>query len=63
VAEVGLMLRVSSRTAVSRVNEALSLCTQLPGTLAALEAGRITLAKARILDAETMNLSAEPVIV
>jgi hypothetical protein len=29
----------------------------LPGTLAALENGRITLAKARILDAETLNLS------
>jgi hypothetical protein len=57
VAEVGLMLRVSARTAASRVNEALSLCTRLPGTLAALEAGRITLAKARIIDTETMNLS------
>jgi hypothetical protein len=57
VAEVGLMLRVSARTAASRVNDAYSLGTRLPGTLAALEAGRITLAKARIIDAETLNLS------
>ncbi len=43
VAEVGLMLAVSAGT---RVGDARSLCTRLPGTLAALEAGRITLAKA-----------------
>ncbi len=59
VAEVGLMLRVSARTAAARVGDAWSLCTRLPGTLAALERGRITLAKARILDAETANLSPE----
>ena len=59
VAEVGLMLRVSARTAAARVGDAWSLCTRLPGTLAALEQGRITLAKARILDTETMNLSPE----
>ena len=59
VAEVGLMLRVSARTAAGRVNDALSLCTRLPGTLAALEQGRITLSKARVLDAETANFSAE----
>jgi hypothetical protein len=34
-------------------------CTWLPATLAALEQGRITLAKARVIDAETMNLSHE----
>ncbi|MGB8961805.1 MAG: DUF222 domain-containing protein, partial [Pseudonocardiaceae bacterium] len=33
--------------------------TRLPATLAALEAGRTTLAKARIIDAETLNLSDE----
>jgi len=59
VAEVGLMLRVSARTASGRVNDALSLTTRLPSTLAALEQGRITLAKARVLDAETLNLSDE----
>lgn len=59
VAEVGLMLRVSTRTAAARVGDAWSLCTRLPATLAALESGRITLAKARVLDAETANLSAE----
>lgn len=59
VAEVGLMLRVSARAAAARVSDAWSLMTRLRGTLAALEAGRITLAKARILDAETLNLSDE----
>lgn len=57
VAEVGLMLAVSAGTAASRVGDARSLCTRLPGTLAALEAGRITLAKARIINTETMSLS------
>lgn len=55
VAEVGLMLRVSARTAAARVDTAQSLC--LPATLAALENGRITLAKARIIATETLNLS------
>ena len=59
VAEVGLMLRVSAGTAASRVGDAWSLCTRLSATLAALEAGRITLAKARIIDAETLNLTDE----
>jgi hypothetical protein len=59
VAEVGLMLAVSARTAACRVGEAWSLCTRLPATLAAMESGRITLAKARIVDAETLNLSPE----
>jgi hypothetical protein len=59
VAEVGLMLAASARTAAARVGDAWSLCTRLPATLAALEQGRITLAKARIIDTETMNLSQE----
>ncbi|MBV9141908.1 MAG: DUF222 domain-containing protein [Pseudonocardiales bacterium] len=59
VAEVGLMLRVSAGTAAARVGDAWSLCTRLPGTLAALEQGRITLAKARIIDTETTNLADE----
>jgi len=53
------MLRVSARTAAARVGDAWSLYTRMPGTLAALEQGRITLAKARILDAETANPSPE----
>ncbi|MGH4024141.1 MAG: hypothetical protein ACRDRV_06100 [Pseudonocardiaceae bacterium] len=56
MAEVGLMLALSARTAACRVDDAWSLCTRLPATLAALEHGRITLAKARIIDAETTNL-------
>ena len=59
VAEVGLMLTISARNAACRVSEAGSLCTRLPATLAALEAGRITLGKARVIDAETLNLSDE----
>ncbi|MGQ0779187.1 MAG: DUF222 domain-containing protein [Pseudonocardiales bacterium] len=59
VAEVGLMLGVSARTAAVRVGDAWSLCTRLPATLAALESGQITLAKARVVDAETLNLSPE----
>ncbi|MGB8960564.1 MAG: DUF222 domain-containing protein, partial [Pseudonocardiaceae bacterium] len=59
VAEVGLMMRASAGTATARVSDAWSLCTRLPATLAALEAGRTTLAKARIIDAETLNLSDE----
>jgi hypothetical protein len=59
VAEVGLMLRASAGTAAARVGGAWSLCTRLPATLAALEAGRITLAKARIIDDETLNLTDE----
>lgn len=59
VAEVGLMLRVSARTAQSRVDDAWALCNRLPATLVALEQGRITLAKARILHAETVSLSDE----
>ncbi|MGH3830188.1 MAG: DUF222 domain-containing protein [Pseudonocardiaceae bacterium] len=59
VAEVGLMLATSARTAACRVGDAWSLCTRLPGTLAALEQGRITLAKARVIDEETMNLAEE----
>ncbi|MDQ3905570.1 MAG: ESX secretion-associated protein EspG [Actinomycetota bacterium] len=59
VAEVGLMLRVSARTTAARVSDAWSLITRLRGALAAVEHGRITLAKARILDAETLNLSDE----
>jgi hypothetical protein len=51
------MLSASARTAAVRVGEAWSLCTRLPAALAALEAGRITLAKARIIDTETLNLS------
>jgi hypothetical protein len=57
VAEVGLMLTVSAGTAACRVGDAWSPCTRLPATLAALETGRITLAKTRIINAETMSLS------
>jgi hypothetical protein len=61
VAEVGLMLAASARTAACRVSDAWSLCSRLPATLAALELGRITLAKARVLAAETANLSEDQI--
>jgi Domain of unknown function (DUF222) len=51
------MLAVSAGTAASRMADARSLCTRLPGTLAALGAGRITLAKARIINTATRSLS------
>jgi hypothetical protein len=57
VAEVGLMLRLSAQTAAGRVDDAWALCNRLPATLLALEQGRITLSKARILHAETAKLS------
>lgn len=57
VAEVGLMLRVSARTAQSRVSDALALVGSLPATLAALEAGTISLPSARAIVEETLNLS------
>lgn len=56
VAEVGLMLRVSTQTARSRVGDALALVGSLPATLAALEAGTISLPSARAIVEETRNL-------
>jgi hypothetical protein len=45
--------------AAGRVDDAWALCNRLPASLVALEQGRITLSKARILHAETANLSDE----
>ncbi|MGH4019142.1 MAG: DUF222 domain-containing protein, partial [Pseudonocardiaceae bacterium] len=58
VAEVALMLRVSTRTAAWRVDEAVMLVGRLPAALAALEAGTISLAAARAIAEETINLGA-----
>ncbi|WP_433556633.1 DUF222 domain-containing protein [Pseudonocardia xinjiangensis] len=48
-AEVGMMLRLSPGGTAWRVGEARQLVEQFPATFAALEAGAITLAKARII--------------
>lgn len=55
-AEVGLMLRISQRTAESRVNTALELTQRLPDVQRALASGRISLSTARTLAEETVNL-------
>ena len=49
VAEVAARLRLSSRAAQARLEEAVVLVEQLPATLAALNAGRISPAHARAL--------------
>lgn len=58
-AQIGLALEVAPATADKRADEALDLAHRLPRTLAALCAGTITLAKARVIAAETIGLTAE----
>jgi hypothetical protein len=58
-AEVALELGLADRTSDQRVHVAVELRRRLPGTLAALCAGRITLAKARVILEETAELDAE----
>ena len=57
VAEVGLMLGLTSRAANARVSEALTLCARLPATLGALERGEISAAGARAIAEQTCHLS------
>ena len=58
VAEVACVLTVSERTAGALLAESRALTTALPLTLAALEAGTISWAHARILVDETSSLDA-----
>jgi hypothetical protein len=58
-AEVALELGLADRTSDHRVHVAVELRRRLQGTLAALCAGRITLAKARVILEETVELDAE----
>ncbi len=58
-AEVALELGLSDRTSNRRVHDAVELTRRLPATVDALCAGRITLAKARVILEETENLDAE----
>jgi Domain of unknown function (DUF222) len=55
-AEVGLITRVASRTAHSRVDLAVTLLQRLPATLAARSAGTISLSSARAIADETVSL-------
>lgn len=56
-AEISLMLRIAPVTASSRLDDALTLTTRYPATVAALAAGRITLCKARVIAEQTEQLS------
>jgi hypothetical protein len=58
-AEVALELGLADRTSDHRVHVAVELRRRLPVTVAALCAGRITLAKARVILEETVELDAE----
>ncbi len=58
-AEVALELGLADRTSDARVAVAVELVERLPATVAALCAGRVTLAKARIILEETANLDPE----
>jgi hypothetical protein len=58
-AEVGLITRVSPRTADGRVGDAVALVERLPTVLDALAEGRISLAGARAVGEETGSLSEE----
>ena len=57
VAEVGLMLSLSPRTANGRVSEAVELAQRLPATLTALEAGDISLSVVRVMRTQTAHLT------
>src|SRR5579875_3025596 len=59
VEEIGLALTLTHWGAEVQANLAMSLTHRLPGTLAALAAGRIDLARARLFDEATALLSAE----
>ncbi|HEX3613332.1 MAG TPA: DUF222 domain-containing protein [Sporichthyaceae bacterium] len=58
-AEVALELGLADCTSDQRVHVAVELRRRLPGALAALCAGRITMAKARVILEETAELDAE----
>jgi hypothetical protein len=58
MAQIGMALEVAAKTGDRRTEEALDLTARLPRTLQALCDGRITLAKARVIAAETRGLTA-----
>lgn len=59
VAEVGAALRMSKPSAQRRVELALRVYARLPATLAAMGRGEISMAKLRVIDEATEELSAE----
>lgn len=59
VAEVGLALRMSKISAYRRTQLALQVQSRLPGTLAALGRGAISMAKLRVIAEATEELSLE----
>jgi hypothetical protein len=58
-AEVALELGLADRTSDARVRVAVDLVERLPAAVAAMRAGWITLAKARVVLEETVNLDAD----
>ncbi|MGI9092655.1 MAG: DUF222 domain-containing protein [Mycobacteriales bacterium] len=54
--EVGLALRIAPRTADRRIDVAVALTDRLPATTVAMRAGKVTMAKARVLLEETGGL-------
>jgi hypothetical protein len=58
-ADLALKLRGSEDFTAARLEEASQLATRLPKTLAALRAGEITLYKAGVVRAQTVNLTVE----
>ena len=59
VAEVGAALRISKLSASARTELAVQVTARLPGTLAAMRRGQISMAKLRIIAEATEELSAE----
>jgi hypothetical protein len=57
--EIGPALGIGRHAAAARLGLASALLTRLPRTLAAMEDGLLELAKARILDEVTANISAD----
>ncbi|RZS34242.1 uncharacterized protein DUF222 [Herbihabitans rhizosphaerae] len=57
--EVAAHMRWSTRTAQNRIDDAMSIVTRLPGTLAALERGAIDRIKAAAINDVTAKLSVE----
>ncbi|MRG60877.1 DUF222 domain-containing protein [Agromyces sp. CFH 90414] len=60
VAELSAALRVAERTMQRRIDDAWSLTTELPATLAALRAGHLTLQHARVVIDHTLDLHDDP---
>jgi hypothetical protein len=58
-AEIALALGIADRTSDARVAVACDLVERLPGTVAAMCSGQVTLSRARVILEETVHLEAE----